>query len=66
MEIVVFLVYCFYTYLAAGLLFGFWFVFKGVQKMDKGMKGAKWTLRLILLPGTMALWPLLLQKFLKT
>jgi len=39
-------VYTFYAYLVIGLLFALWFVFKGVQKVDTGMKDVKWILRL--------------------
>ena len=55
----------FYAYLLAGLFFGVWFVFRGVQKIDGGMEGGSWKLRLLLLPGSMALWPLLLKKYLQ-
>ena len=55
----------FYFYLAIGLLFGLWFIFKGVQKVDDGMEGAKPGLRLLLLPGSIALWPFMVNKYLK-
>lgn len=58
-------VYLFYAYLLIGLVFGLWFVFKGVQQIDSGMEGAKWNLRLLLLPGSIALWVILLRKYLK-
>ena len=56
MQVANILVTVFYAYLAIGFLFGLWFVFQGAQKIDDGMKGAKAGLRLLLLPGTMALW----------
>ncbi|TAE47836.1 MAG: hypothetical protein EAZ89_16765 [Bacteroidetes bacterium] len=55
-------VYLLYAYLAAGLAFALWFVFRG----DADMAEASWKLRLLLIPGTMALWPVLLRKYLKT
>ena len=58
-------VYTFYAYLVIGLLFGLWFIFNGVQKVDAGMKDVKWILRLMLLPGSIALWPVMLRKYLK-
>ncbi|MEM8907368.1 MAG: hypothetical protein AAGD05_05930 [Bacteroidota bacterium] len=64
MSIAQFLVYGFYGYLLLGLLFGLWFVFRGVQQIDAGMEGAQWNLRLLLLPGSIALWVLLLRKYL--
>jgi hypothetical protein len=58
-------VYSFYAYLTIGFFFGLWFIFKGAQKMDAGMKNAKWILRLMILPGTIALWPFMLRKYLQ-
>lgn len=55
----------FYLYLGIGFVFGLWFVFKGVNKVDPGIEGADWKLRLLLLPGSAGLWPIMLQKFLK-
>ena len=55
----------FYIYLLKGFLFGLWFVFKGVDRIDEQMQGASWRTRLLLLPGTMALWIVLLNKWLK-
>ena len=56
------LVYIFYGYVLAGLIFALWFVFRGVHKVDKGMEGASWKMRLLLLPGSIALWPYLWLK----
>ena len=55
----------FYFYIILGLLFGAWFVFKGIQQVDDGMEGAKPGLRLLLLPGTIALWPLMAMKYMR-
>lgn len=59
------LVLLFYLYLLLGFLFGLWFVFRGVQKIDPGMDGAKWPMRLLLLPGSLALWPVLWRKYVR-
>ncbi len=66
MQIVEILVFSFYAYLIVGFIFGLWFIFKGVQKVDHGMKEVKWILRLMILPGTMILWPVMLQKYFKS
>jgi uncharacterized membrane protein YphA (DoxX/SURF4 family) len=55
-----------YLYFVLGLLFGLWFVFKGVDSIDHQMEGTTWITRLILLPGTVALWVILLYKWLKS
>ncbi len=66
MQIIQIIVFVFYAYLIIGLAFGLWFIFKGVDKVDEGMQGAKWNLRLLLLPGSIALWFLMLKKYLKS
>ena len=50
-------------YLAAGLVFSIPFVIKGVTKIDEGAIGSKWGFRVIIIPGTMVFWPLLLKKW---
>ncbi len=52
----------FYLYLAVGLVFGCWFVLRGVHRVDAKMQSASWILRLMILPGSLLLWPLLLRK----
>jgi len=54
--------YLFYGYLLIGLLFGLWFVFKGVGKVDSTTTSAGFGLRLLWLPGSIAMWPFLLRK----
>lgn len=57
----------FYLYLGLGLLFALWFLFSGaIRRIDHQMQGASWRVRLLLLPGTAALWVVLLLKWLKT
>ncbi len=56
----------FYLYFGTGLFFGLWFVFKGVDQVDEQMHGTTWRTRLLLLPGTAALWVVLFNKWLKT
>jgi hypothetical protein len=53
-------------YLVAGLLFSIPFILKGVSKIDEGARGATWGFRLIIIPGTMIFWPLLLKKWMAT
>lgn len=65
MQVADMLVSVFYAYLIVGFLFGLWFIFRGVQKIDDGMEEAKIGLRLLLLPGSVLLWPLMAKKFSK-
>jgi hypothetical protein len=53
-------------YLSCGLLFAIPFVAKGVTTIDPdGARGTGWGFRLIIIPGTMVFWPLLLKKWIK-
>lgn len=51
-------------YLFAGFAFAIAFVTKGVQKVDEGAKGAGIGFRILIIPGTLVFWPLLLRKWL--
>ncbi|MDZ7267946.1 MAG: hypothetical protein ONB48_10410 [candidate division KSB1 bacterium] len=51
-------------YLAFGLAFALPFLTIGVNKIDAAARGAGWGFRLIIIPGTIALWPLLLWRWL--
>ena len=50
-------------YLACGLVFAIPFVLIGVQKIDPHAMHGSWGFRVLIVPGTMALWPLLLQRW---
>ncbi len=52
------------AYLAIGLVFGLWFVFSGVHRIDSVTRSAGIRFRLLILPGTAALWPVMLRKVL--
>ena len=55
------------VYLALGLLFSIPFVIKGVTVIDPdGAQGTKWTFRVIIIPGTIIFWPVLLKKWINT
>jgi len=41
------------------------FVIKGVTRIDENAVGSKWGFRLIIIPGSIVFWPLLLRKWLK-
>ena len=51
-------------YAGLGLLVGLAFVNRGVDRLDPGAHGATWGFRLIILPASVALWPLLLRRWL--
>jgi hypothetical protein len=46
-------------YLTCGVLLGVPFVLRGVERIDYATRGTSLGFRLLLLPGSIALWPLL-------
>jgi hypothetical protein len=50
-------------YLIAGLLFAIVFLLKGIEKADESAHGATPGFKIIIIPGVIALWPLLLNKW---
>jgi hypothetical protein len=53
------------VYLAAGIGIRHPFVTKGVTQIDEGAAGSKWGFRIIIIPGVMVFWPMLLKKWMK-
>ena len=55
------------VYLALGVLFSIPFVIKGITVIDPdGAQETKWTFRVIIIPGTIIFWPVLLKKWINT
>jgi len=52
------------AYVAAGLAFAVAFVSAGVTRIDAEARGAGLGFRLLILPGSVAFWPLLLRRWL--
>ncbi len=65
MNIVTVLLIVVAVYLVVGLVFAIPFVIKGVTKIDEGAHGSTWGFRMIIIPGTVVFWPLLLKRWLK-
>jgi hypothetical protein len=51
------------AYAAAGLLFALAFLARGIERVDPAARGATLGFRLIVLPGVVALWPLLARRW---
>jgi hypothetical protein len=51
------------AYLACGLVFAIPFALVGVQKLDPHAAHRSWGFRLLVIPGTVAFWPLLLRRW---
>ena len=54
------------AYFIAGTLFGFYFLIIGAAKLDPQISNSKKSVRILLFPGAVATWPLLLAKLLKS
>ncbi len=51
------------VYAALGLIFAIAFVIRGVGRIDPAAQDGTWGFRLLILPGTVALWPLLARRW---
>jgi hypothetical protein len=51
------------TYAGLGLLFALFFVVLGVARVDELASGSGFGFRLIILPGVVAFWPLMLLRW---
>ncbi|OEK01943.1 hypothetical protein BFP97_10625 [Roseivirga sp. 4D4] len=49
-------------YILIGIVFYFPFIKNGVRKIDEGVKDAPRFMKILIFPGTVALWPILLKK----
>lgn len=52
------------AYLACGLVFAISFALIGVRKIDPHAAHGSWGFRVLVIPGTVAFWPLLLRRWL--
>ena len=59
------LVNVFAIYAAVGLVFAIAFVWKGVGKIDPAAVEGTTGFRLLIIPGTIALWPILARRWLQ-
>ena len=52
-------------YLVLGVLFLIPFLMKGLNKIDEGAHGSTIGFKIIIIPGVIVLWPVLLSKWMK-
>ena len=52
-------------YLALGVLFVIPFLMKGLTKVDEGAHGSTMGFKIIIIPGVIVFWPVLLSKWMK-
>ena len=53
------------AYLLVGLVFGVAFVARGIARVDPVAAGSSWGVRLVVLPGVAALWPVMAARWLQ-
>jgi hypothetical protein len=58
------LVHALYLYGTLGFIFAIPFVVKGVQRIDEEAVGTGWGFRVLIVPGSVAFWPMLLKRWL--
>lgn len=54
------------AYLAIGSIVAVPFVLFGVGRIDPAAKEAPWTFRALVVPGVVAMWPLLVRRWLRS
>ncbi|HMG91841.1 MAG TPA: hypothetical protein VK589_17405 [Chryseolinea sp.] len=59
------ILYLVMAYLILGLVFSVVFVTRLIARVDESAAASPWTFRLIILPGCIVFWPLLLNRYLK-
>jgi len=65
MTIVTIIFYIVAVYLAMGFLFMIPFIIKGINKIDEGAHGGSIGFRIIIVPGVIVFWIVLLNKWIK-
>jgi hypothetical protein len=53
------------AYLGCGFVFAIPFVLFGVKQIDPHAAHGSWGFRLLIIPGTLAFWPLLLRRWMR-
>ena len=53
------------VYLLLGILFVIPFLTKGLTKVDEGARGGTIGFKIIIIPGVIVFWPLLLRRWIK-
>ncbi len=54
------------TYMVLGLVFSIYFYLKGAAKIDDGTKDTPWHFKVIIFPGVVLFWSILLLKLVRS
>lgn len=52
-------------YVLLGIVFALCFIFAGIERVDAAAKQSAWGFRLMIVPGVIALWPLLAVRWMR-
>jgi len=55
-------IYLVYVYFIIGIAFAIWFVFYKISRIDAAAKGTSFWFKVLLLPASVLLWPIVLYK----
>ena len=61
-EVISVLIDAFFIYLTIGVVFTIWFLLKGAVELDEGVEHTPWHFKLLLVPGSILLWVILVYK----
>lgn len=53
------------AFLSAGILFSVFFLARGLKVVDEGAHGSSIGFRIIIIPGIIVFWPMLLRKWIR-
>jgi hypothetical protein len=53
------------VFIVCGVIFTFFFIARGLEKIDEEAAASTWGFRIIIIPGCILLWPVLLKKWIK-
>lgn len=59
------ILYLVIAYLFAGIVFAILFLTRLIQVVDEATVESPWTFKLLIFPGCVVFWPVLLRKYLK-
>ena len=51
------------VYFTVGVIFALFYITMGAPKIDNAIKTSKWTVKLLLFPGTVMSWPFLMYNY---
>lgn len=52
-------------YIVAGIVFALFFLWRGAERLDESARNASWKTKILWLPATVLLWPLIGYKWRK-